>query len=278
MRPPPASRKSKERLARVRTEEQEIKTRTQQFQQMEQAGITGQEKRLDWTELLRDLQQQLRLPGMSYEFGPQVPLETTTDAGYAYHSSQLKIQLRLLHEEDLLNFITRLQQEAKAMVLVRSCKLVRLPAANSAGGSRPAERRVHHGMGHAAPRQRSEKAMKRQLPALLLLLAALPAWPQSEPLGRLFTTPQQRSALDRERLLGQSQRPSGSTAKRATPSTAKSAAAAARTRAGSTANRNPRQLRSPGVPAGDTFHPATGERESLLGDGRIVVKRPPATP
>jgi hypothetical protein len=120
------------RLARVRTEEQEIKARTQRFQQMDFAGITGPEKRLDWTELLRDLQQQLRLPGMTYEFGPQLPLETTPDAGYAYHSSQLKIQLRLLHEEDLLNFITRLHQEAKAMVLVRSCKLARLPAANAA--------------------------------------------------------------------------------------------------------------------------------------------------
>ena len=132
-----AARKSEveRRLARVRTEEQEIKTRTQQFQQMELAGITGQEKRLDWTELLRGLQQQLRLPGMSYEFGPQVPLETTTNTGYAYHSSQLKIQLRLLHEEDLLNFINRLQREAKAMVLVRGCKLVRPPATNSAGGA-----------------------------------------------------------------------------------------------------------------------------------------------
>ena len=123
------------RLARVRTEEQEIKARTQQFQQMEQANMVGQEKRLDWTELLRDLQQQLRLPGMSYEFGPQIPLEITTDTGYAFHSSQLKIQLRLLHEEDLLNFISRLQREAKAMVLVRGCKLVRPPAANSAGGA-----------------------------------------------------------------------------------------------------------------------------------------------
>ena len=132
-----AARKSEveRRLARVRTEEQEIKTRTQQFQQMDQAGIIGQEKRLDWTELLRDLQHQLRLPGMTYEFGPQIPLESTTDAGYAYHGSQLKIQLRLLHEEDLLNFITRLQQEAKAMVLVRGCKIARLPAANSTGGS-----------------------------------------------------------------------------------------------------------------------------------------------
>ena len=123
-----AARKAQteQRLSQVRTEEQEIKERTQLFQQMEQAGVTGPEKRLDWTELLRDLQRQLRLPGMTYEFGPQLPLETGPAAGYAYHSSQLKIQLRLLHEEDLLNFIARLQREAKAMVLVRNCKVSRL--------------------------------------------------------------------------------------------------------------------------------------------------------
>lgn len=123
------------RLARVRTEEQEIKARTQRFQQMDFAGITGPEKRLDWTELLRDLQRQLRLPGMTYEFGPQLALETSPAAGYAYHSSQLKIQLRLLHEEDLLNFIARLQREAKAMVLLRNCKLSRLPPGNTADGA-----------------------------------------------------------------------------------------------------------------------------------------------
>jgi hypothetical protein len=43
--------------------------------------------------------------------------------------------LRLLHEEDLLNFINRLQREAKAMILVRGCKLIRSPAANSASGA-----------------------------------------------------------------------------------------------------------------------------------------------
>ena len=132
-----AARKAQteQRLGQVRTEEQEIKARTQQYQQMEQAGVTGPEKRLDWTELLRDLQRQLRLPGMTYEFGPQIPLETSPAVGYAYHSSLLKIQLRLLHEEDLLNFIARLQREAKAMVLVRNCKMSRLPPGNSADGT-----------------------------------------------------------------------------------------------------------------------------------------------
>lgn len=120
------------RLGRVRTEEQEIKARTQQFQQMELAGMIGQEKRLEWTELLRDLQRQLRLPGMNYEFGPQVPLESVGGAGYAYHSSQLKIQLRLLHEEDLLNFVGQLQKEAKALVVLRGCKLSRVPGGSTA--------------------------------------------------------------------------------------------------------------------------------------------------
>ena len=120
------------RLGRVRTEEQEIKARTQQFQQMELAGMIGQEKRLEWTELLRDLQHRVRLPGMNYEFGPQVPPESVAGADFAFHSSQLKLQLRVLHEEDLLNFVAHLQKEAKALVVLRGCKLSRLPGANPA--------------------------------------------------------------------------------------------------------------------------------------------------
>lgn len=113
------------RLRQVRTEEQEIKERTVLFQQLEKSGITGEEKRLEWIELLRDLHRQLKLPGMSYEFGSQVPLELVSGVAYAYQSSHLHIQLRLLHEEDLLNFLQQLQQRAKAMVLIRSCRLSR---------------------------------------------------------------------------------------------------------------------------------------------------------
>ncbi len=132
-----ATRKAQieQRLRQVRTEEQDIKARTERFQQMDLAGIVGPEKRLDWTEFLRDLQRQLRLLGMTYEFGPQIPLETLAGAGYAYHSSQLKIQLRLLHEEDLLHFVERLQKEARAMILLRGCKLNRLPTTNPTGDS-----------------------------------------------------------------------------------------------------------------------------------------------
>jgi type II secretory pathway pseudopilin PulG len=117
-----------QRLRQVRTEEQDIKERTQLLQQLQNTGITGEEKRLDWMELLRDVQRELRIPGMSYEFGIQTPLDKGGDANYAWYASPLRVQLRLLHEEDLLNFLAALQKNAKAQVIVRHCTLSPLPA------------------------------------------------------------------------------------------------------------------------------------------------------
>lgn len=128
-----------QRLRQVRNEEQDIKTRTQQFHAMEQAGIVGPERRLDWTEQLRDLQRSLRLPGMTYEFGPQTPIEGPTGGGPVFHASPLRVQLRLLHEEDLLNFLPRLQREASALVLVRGCKVSRLVPSGTDGANLSAE-------------------------------------------------------------------------------------------------------------------------------------------
>jgi hypothetical protein len=87
-----------QRLRQVRTEEQEIKERARLFQQLQKAGITGEEKRLDWTEMLRDLQSELRLPGMTYEFGAQIPLDNPATLDYAFFASPMRLQLRLLHE------------------------------------------------------------------------------------------------------------------------------------------------------------------------------------
>jgi hypothetical protein len=120
--------------------------------------------------------------------------------------------------------------------------------------------------------------MKRLPLFFLLLSAALPAWPQSDTLGRLFFTPQQRTALDRERLLGLNQRPStldGDASYIFDGEVRRSSGKNTRWINGvpqTTATRKPE------VAAGDTYHPATGERESVIGDGKIVVQRKPATP
>jgi len=123
-----AKNQIEQRLRQVRTEEQEIRERTQLLQQLQNSGITGDEKRLDWMEMLRETQRELRIPGMSYEFGAQTSLDKGEDATYAWFSSPLLLKLRLLHEEDLLNFLARVEKNARALVIVRSCKLVPLPS------------------------------------------------------------------------------------------------------------------------------------------------------
>lgn len=118
-----ARQQIEQRLRQVRTEEEEIKSRTQAFLTLQQAGITGEERRLEWTEQLRSLQQELRIPGMSYEFGAQSALDTTDGVAYAWFASPMQLKLRLLHEEDLLRFLGRLQREARAMIVIRACRL-----------------------------------------------------------------------------------------------------------------------------------------------------------
>jgi hypothetical protein len=120
--------------------------------------------------------------------------------------------------------------------------------------------------------------MKHLLIALLISLATLPAVAQSDPLGRLFFTPQQRAALDRERLLGFSQRPNtldgdasytfNGEVKRSSGKNTRWINGAPHTTA----------TRSPDVSPGETYHPATGERESPLGSGKIIVQRKTPAP
>ncbi len=126
------------RLRQVRTEEQEIRDKTALFAELRSRGAVGEEKRLEWTEKLRQIRRELRLPDISYEFSPQIALEGSGSKDYAYYNSPMKIHLQLLHEGDLLNFLARLREEASAFVLVRSCRIKRLPAASGDPKTAPA--------------------------------------------------------------------------------------------------------------------------------------------
>ncbi len=122
-----AKNQIEQRLHEMRSEEAEIKERAQRLRQLQGAGLTGEERRLDWMETLRDAYRELGIPGMSYEFGAQTGLDSTDKGPQIWRSSPLHLQLRLLHEEDLLRFLARIQTQAGALVITRSCKLAPLP-------------------------------------------------------------------------------------------------------------------------------------------------------
>ena len=116
------------KLKRVRDEEIEIKNKSALYARLQQLGIIGAEERLEWVELLKEIRDQRRLPDLQYEIAPQRALDGKPASGFAFYGSTMKLDLRLLHEEDLTRLLADLRSRAKALVSVRSCDLVRLPA------------------------------------------------------------------------------------------------------------------------------------------------------
>ena len=115
------------KLQRVRSEEAEIKEKSALFQRLQKRGIIGEEQRLEWVELLKDIRDKRRLIDLVYEIEPQRPLDVAPGAGFTFNVSPMKVQLKLLHEEDLTRFLGDLNEQARALIQVRYCKVTRQP-------------------------------------------------------------------------------------------------------------------------------------------------------
>jgi len=100
------------RLAHAETEKEEIRQYQPQFVELRRRGLVGPERRLDWVEAIRQIQEQRRLLPLTYEIEVQQPyrLETTLPTGdYALLGSRMALHMDLLHELDLLNFLADLR-------------------------------------------------------------------------------------------------------------------------------------------------------------------------
>jgi len=122
------------RLTRARDEEQELREKISRFQDLTARGYVGVETRLDWIETIARVKLARRIQKLDYEFAPQRPVDAVTlpggatGGGYDFMSSQLKLQMDLLHENDLFNVIADLRREVKAIIQVRSCTIERVAA------------------------------------------------------------------------------------------------------------------------------------------------------
>jgi len=113
------------KLKQVRDEEIEIKEKSIIFNKLRERGIIGDEQRLEWVELLKNIRDKHQLLDLDYEISPQRPLESTSPNDVAY-ASAMKLQLKLLHEEDLLRLLCDLRNQANALIAVKSCNISRL--------------------------------------------------------------------------------------------------------------------------------------------------------
>jgi len=119
---------AKAKLASANEEEREIKANLQQYQALAARGIVGDEKRLDWIDTITAIKNERRLFNITYSIEPQQQLEYpgfTSGGGVNFVVSRTKIEMQLLHEEDLLNFIDDLANRGRLYLSVRSCDIQR---------------------------------------------------------------------------------------------------------------------------------------------------------
>jgi len=116
-------------LAKVSEEEQEIRSNLVQFKQLSDRGMTGIEKRLEWIETLAAIQKKRRLFQVQYTLEPQHAVDYPGVAKKAgaevFMASRMKLELQLLHEEDLLNFFADLRASSGSFASLRSCDISR---------------------------------------------------------------------------------------------------------------------------------------------------------
>ncbi|MCO5097723.1 MAG: hypothetical protein R3E40_01515 [Rhodocyclaceae bacterium] len=134
-------KESQEKLARARDEELEIKKKIARFNELSNRGIFGEELRLDWIELIRRIKEARKLIDVRYEIAPQQVLDAGilpgSSGSYVYLTSTMQLRMKLLHEEDLLNFLSDLRASAHAYIRVRRCDVERLPRASDSNGIPP---------------------------------------------------------------------------------------------------------------------------------------------
>jgi hypothetical protein len=120
-------RQSAERLARIAEEEREVKEKLDVYQRLQQLKVLGEERRLEWADAIARIRSERELLDLRYRVERQTLLATAPGkpANVEFYASTMKVDLALLHEEDLVRFLADLRASGNAYYSVKRCSLVR---------------------------------------------------------------------------------------------------------------------------------------------------------
>ena len=116
-----------ERLARISEEEREVIEKLDVYKRLKQLNILGEERRLEWADAITRIRTQRELLDLSYRVDRQRLLVSAPGkpANVDFFASAMRVQLALLHEEDLLRFLADLRDSGNAYYSVKHCSLTR---------------------------------------------------------------------------------------------------------------------------------------------------------
>ena len=99
------------------------------YQQLQRRGFAGDEQRINWLDGLRLTNQQADLFGVDYDISSQKPYPYAADLNpgqIQLNQSVMKLRFRLLHEEDLMRFLSLLARQGAGIYTVDQCLVKRL--------------------------------------------------------------------------------------------------------------------------------------------------------
>jgi len=111
------------RLERIAEEEREVREKADLYRRLKQLHILGEENRLEWADAIARIRKQRELLDLRYMIDRQKLLVSVpgNPANVDFFSSTMKVDLALLHEEDLLRFVSDLRASGNAYYSVRRC-------------------------------------------------------------------------------------------------------------------------------------------------------------
>jgi len=129
----------RERLMRIAEEEKEVKEKLEVYLRLRALGILGDERRLEWADSMTRIRTQRELPDLRYRVERQRLISSVASKPLTvdFYASTMKVELALLHEGDLLNFLADLRESGNAYYSVKRCSISRTGAAPTTAGLAP---------------------------------------------------------------------------------------------------------------------------------------------
>lgn len=131
------------KLSTAQEDQENMQTYTQEYNILLRRDIIGDDRRLDWIEVLDKIRKQGMAKGLmyfNYSIAPQqpyTPFPPVDSGNFDIHSSGMSMQFDLLHEEQLLSVLDALRNSKKGWFMLEHCELERNSeeAATSAPGA-----------------------------------------------------------------------------------------------------------------------------------------------
>ena len=100
------------------------------YEDLRRSGTIGPEQRVNWLDALRAANRESHTLGVDYQLSQQTAAPIKIDTGsYKLQQTTMKLRIKLLHEEDLLNFLRALDNQHAGLYLLQGCNVSRSTSA-----------------------------------------------------------------------------------------------------------------------------------------------------